>query len=212
MRNYYELLGVPSTASFKQIKQAYLVILKKYHPDVFEGDKTYAENVSASINVAYATLSSSVERLKYDRSIFPEQYSQNYFYDEQGFRVPIITQTNRAITEIEYDSLPIFSFFHKNKLSEFFVFRRSLTPKQMQERKNRKKQEKKQQKQQNKPSKQPKAQKQPKTTNVPAPKQAIGEYYKGKRKLDIIIILLSIVLFSLIGLIVVLNLQHALNL
>ena len=43
MKNYYEELGVASNADIAEIKKAYLALLKKYHPDLYKGDKNYAE-------------------------------------------------------------------------------------------------------------------------------------------------------------------------
>jgi curved DNA-binding protein CbpA len=38
-RDYYSVLGVPRTASEKDIKSAYRKLARKHHPDVNPGDK-----------------------------------------------------------------------------------------------------------------------------------------------------------------------------
>ena len=65
-RDYYEVLGVAKGASEDEIKKAYRSLAKKYHPDMNPGDKT-AEVKFKEVNEAYAVLSDSDKRSKYDR-------------------------------------------------------------------------------------------------------------------------------------------------
>lgn len=65
-RDYYEVLGVSKTASEDEIKKAYRSLAKKYHPDMNPGDKE-AEVKFKEVNEAYAVLSDSEKRSKYDR-------------------------------------------------------------------------------------------------------------------------------------------------
>ncbi len=69
--NYYEILGVKRTASQDEIKAAYKKLVKKYHPDIYTGDKEYAQKMTSQINVAYDVLSIPEERKKYDDETFP---------------------------------------------------------------------------------------------------------------------------------------------
>ena len=211
MENLYNLLGVSYTVNNEQLKKAYVALLKKYHPDVFEGNKKQAEDYTAKVNVAYSVLSSPKERLSYDRTIFPESYSKNYYYDDEGNRVPIIKQTQRFLTEAEYDSLPPFSFFNKSKLSEMFEFYRSLTPAQKTERKRRKKQKKIDIKQQRIKEKELQIQSklQKEKNKINSLDVAPENFEKGRKKLDFAIIIIILLLITLIGLIVVLNILQA---
>ena len=65
-RDYYEVLGVANTANDDEIKKAYRSLAKKYHPDMNPGDKE-AEVKFKEVNEAYAVLSDSEKRQKYDR-------------------------------------------------------------------------------------------------------------------------------------------------
>jgi curved DNA-binding protein len=65
-RDYYAVLGVPRTASEKDIKTAYRKLARKHHPDVNPGDKK-AEDLFKEIGEAYSVLSDPEKRKKYDR-------------------------------------------------------------------------------------------------------------------------------------------------
>ena len=65
-RDYYEVLGVAKDASEQEIKKAYRVLAKKYHPDANPGDKE-AEAKFKEATEAYAVLSDAEKRSKYDQ-------------------------------------------------------------------------------------------------------------------------------------------------
>lgn len=65
-KDLYAILGVPSTATDKEIKQAYRRLARQLHPDVHPGDKAAGERFK-EVNRAYEVLSDSDKRKKYDR-------------------------------------------------------------------------------------------------------------------------------------------------
>ena len=68
-KNYYEILGVSTSASAEELKSAYRKLARKYHPDVAgeEGVEKFKD-----ITEAYETLSDETSRKRYDilRGIF----------------------------------------------------------------------------------------------------------------------------------------------
>ena len=65
-RDFYEVLGVSKTATEEELKKAYRVLAKKYHPDMNPGDKD-AEAKFKEASEAYAVLSDPDKRAKYDQ-------------------------------------------------------------------------------------------------------------------------------------------------
>ncbi|MDE7311050.1 MAG: molecular chaperone DnaJ [Eubacterium sp.] len=65
-RDYYEVLGVAKNAGDSEIKKAYRVLAKKYHPDMNPGDKE-AEKKFKEASEAYAILSDPEKRKQYDQ-------------------------------------------------------------------------------------------------------------------------------------------------
>ncbi len=67
-RDYYELLGVPRTASDEDIKLAYRRLAREHHPDLHpEKEKAHHTTRMQEVNEAYTVLSSKDNRAKYDQ-------------------------------------------------------------------------------------------------------------------------------------------------
>lgn len=80
MKNYYEILEVNQKASKEVIEKAYRVLVGKYHPDLYIGEKQqYAEMKTKEINEAYHVLSDEFLREQYNIELEREEgmYQQN---------------------------------------------------------------------------------------------------------------------------------------
>ena len=64
-KDYYKILGVPKTATEKEIKAAFRKLARKHHPDVNKGDAK-AEAKFKEINEANEVLSDPEKRKRYD--------------------------------------------------------------------------------------------------------------------------------------------------
>ncbi|KAJ3371628.1 hypothetical protein HDU91_005083 [Kappamyces sp. JEL0680] len=86
MRDYYKILGVPRTASQRDIKRAYRKLAqvsltdsrKEYHPDKYKGDldKEAVLKKMSEINIANEVLGNEESRAKYDQGDDPNDPNQ----------------------------------------------------------------------------------------------------------------------------------------
>lgn len=79
-KDYYEILGIPQTATDEDIRQAYRSLARRAHPDVSE-DAVDGE-VFQDAQEAYEILSDPAQRQKYD------QWREQQGHDRPGLPFP----------------------------------------------------------------------------------------------------------------------------
>lgn len=67
IRDFYLVLNVPPIAPAEEIRKAYRNLSKKYHPDVYTGDKVVAEECMKELVEAFNNLSDNNKRKAYDK-------------------------------------------------------------------------------------------------------------------------------------------------
>lgn len=109
-RNYYQILGIPKTATAEEIKGAYRRMARQYHPDLNPGDSA-AEETFKDVGEAYEILSDTAKRAKYDQ--FSRYWKQNGF---QAGGSPTRTRrwsgsTRKATEEVDFSQYRDFNTF-----------------------------------------------------------------------------------------------------
>ncbi|HEX2898475.1 MAG TPA: J domain-containing protein [Bacteroidia bacterium] len=67
MQNYYDILGLPATATREEIRAAYLRLARENHPDLHPEDVAGYTRRFQEINEAYSQLHAPENRERFDR-------------------------------------------------------------------------------------------------------------------------------------------------
>jgi len=87
LTSYYEILGVPRSASASEVRSAYAKLARERHPDRFTdpAEKARAEEFFKNLTTAFNSLSSEKNRREYDASLDrpqvapPQEIAQNAY-------------------------------------------------------------------------------------------------------------------------------------
>lgn len=87
MENYYDILGLSSAATSDELRRAYRILARRYHPDVNPGEKS-AERFK-KIAEAYAVLQDPAKRRAHDAELdrlSAEQFTSSFDRAHQAYR------------------------------------------------------------------------------------------------------------------------------
>lgn len=95
MEDFYKTLGISRHSTKEEIRKAYIDILKQYHPDVYQGDKVYAEQVTANTNIAFDFLSNPAKKIKLDEYLKNKEMDQLNRKNSQSTQKTTVQKPNR---------------------------------------------------------------------------------------------------------------------
>jgi len=106
-KNFYEILGVPETASADEIKKKYRTLARTHHPDANSSSPESEEKFKA-VSEAYDVLSNPEKKSEYDQV---RQMSASGFF----------SSNNRYSAEnIDFDTFNLEDIFNSTEYSDFF--------------------------------------------------------------------------------------------
>jgi molecular chaperone DnaJ len=108
-RDYYEVLGVPRTATTDEVKSSYRKLARQYHPDVTKEDRKVAEEKFKELSEAYEVLIDPEKRRRYDQLGFSGVESD---FGPQGFTWQNFTHADDL--EDLFGSSPLFQQLFQN--------------------------------------------------------------------------------------------------
>jgi molecular chaperone DnaJ len=112
-RDYYDVLGLPKTASPDEVRSAYRKLAKKYHPDLNKDDPKGAEEKFKELSEAYEVLADAEKRKRYDAGGFEGVRSD---FGAQGFNWQDFHHTG-DLEDIFGGADPLMDFFRRAGVS-----------------------------------------------------------------------------------------------
>ncbi len=118
--NYYQILNLSQNASQQQIKSSYKKLVKQYHPDLYVGDKEFAEQKIKEINESYDILSNSEKKAEYDAYLKSLEYTTVSIPVHSAPSAPPESHSENSFTKFVTEKLN--QFDKKRQLQIFVLF------------------------------------------------------------------------------------------
>jgi len=126
IKDYYSILGVLPSIEANALDAVYKALIKKYHPDIYKGDKKFAEEKTKELNEAYSVLRDADKRKKYDEERQKENKGFGSFEQENSFdgNNEILIEQLKNDWKIVIEFYPEAEKFREdlNKISEALAF------------------------------------------------------------------------------------------
>ena len=81
MDNYYKILGVTTAATATEIRRAYRILARRYHPDLNPGKAS--EDTFKKIAQAYSILSDAEQRQQHDAALESTKSSFATYFESE---------------------------------------------------------------------------------------------------------------------------------
>ena len=81
-KDYYKELGIPRNALKSEIKSAYRLLAKKYHPDTGGSNEKFL-----AIQLAWETLSDPQKKLMYDKNLLFQENTESQRYEDWSLEI-----------------------------------------------------------------------------------------------------------------------------
>ena len=107
-KDYYKELGVPRNALKSEIKSAYRLLAKKYHPDTGGSNEKFL-----AIQLAWETLSDPQKKLMYDKNLLFQENTESQRYEDWSLEIK-----NNSNSSMNKDKVKeVLKFFGRTKSS-----------------------------------------------------------------------------------------------
>ena len=87
-KNYFQVLGLDSTATLDEIKKAYRIYVIKYHPDKNNGDKFFEERFK-EVSEAYEYLLNNINNTRFEEK---STFLNSYYSQKNNINITLLTE------------------------------------------------------------------------------------------------------------------------